>query len=276
MSPTRAIDAWINPNLPYEVQGVRDVNYLFKGWTERRAKGTTLDEMIEEMDAAGVEKGILCAGYGEAEDRQWVVDAINRFPDRLAGSLVVDPRRGMDGLREVDRFVNDHKFKMIRFLAFEVQLPYDHAVYYPFYAKAIELDIAVGVNVGIPGPLVPGKHQHPLALDEVCWFFPELKLVMQHGGEPWADLCVKLMLKWKNLYYMSSAFAPKHIPKEIIQFANTRGADKIMFASDYPLLEFDRCLAEAKELPFRDEERRDKFLYQNAYRLFFDDARQNA
>ncbi len=268
-SDFRAIDAWINPNLPFEVGGDRDVNYLFKGWAERRRRGTTLEQLIDEMDAAGIEKGILCAGYGEVEDRQWCIDAINRHPARFLGSLVVDPRKGMDAVREVERFANDHAFKMIRFLAFEVQLPYDHAAYYPLYAKAVELDLVVGVNVGIPGPLVPGKHQHPLALDEVCWFFPELKVVMQHGGEPWADLCVKLMLKWKNLHYMTSAFAPKHVPKEIISYINTRGADKVMFASDYPLLEFDRCMEEAAQLPFRDDERREKFLYHNANRLFW-------
>ncbi len=35
---------------------------------------------------------------------------------------------------------------------------------------------------------------------------------------------VKLMLKWPNLYYSTSAFAPKHYPKAIIDYANSRGA----------------------------------------------------
>jgi uncharacterized protein len=95
---------------------------------------------------------------------------------------------------------------------------------------------------------------------------------MQHGGEPWADLCVKLMLKWPNLYYMSSAFAPKHLPAEIVQFMNTRGAHKVMFASDYPLLDFERCLKEIAEMPFRDEERRRRFARDNAMALFFPEA----
>ena len=65
----------------------------------------------------------------------------------------------------------------------------------------------------------PQKVEH---LDEICWFFPELKVVMKHGAEPWTDLAWKLMLKYENLYYMTSAFAPKHYPKDIINFANTR------------------------------------------------------
>ena len=63
------------------------------------------------------------------------------------------------------------------------------------------------------------------------------------------------MVKYPNLYYMSSAFAPKYIPKAIMDYANTRGADRVMYASDYPLLGLSRCMQEAVNLPFRDQER---------------------
>src|SRR5207249_6006 len=72
-------------------------------------------------------------------------------------------------------------------------------------------------------------------IDEVCWFFPELRIVMRHGAEPWDALAVKLMLKWPNLYYSTSAFAPKFYPKTIIDFANTRGAHKVMYAGYFPM-----------------------------------------
>ena len=56
----------------------------------------------------------------------------------------------------------------------------------------------------------------------------------RHGCEPWTDLAVKLLLKWPNLYYSTTAFAPKYYPKEIIDFANTRGADKVIFSGYFP------------------------------------------
>jgi hypothetical protein len=68
---------------------------------------------------------------------------------------------------------------------------------------------------------------------------------------------------------MSSAIAPKHIPRPIIDYANTRGADRVMFASDYPLLSHERCMREAVALPFRDAGRLGKFLAGNARALFF-------
>ena len=265
-----AVDAWINPNLRPPSTVSRDVAYLFKGLMERYERGTTLSQLIDEMDEAGVAKAVLCAGYTETEeDLDWVRAAIDKYPDRFCGSYAVDPHLGMATVRLIERLVSDEGFRLIRIIGLFTQISYDDARNYPIYAKCAELDVPVGVNVGIPGPLVPGKHQHPLALDEVCAFFPELKLVMQHGGEPWVDLCVKLLLKWPNLHYMTSAFAPKHLPAQIIQYVNTRGADKVMFASDYPLLALDRCMREAAELPFRDQERFEKFVARNAEALFF-------
>ena len=85
--------------------------------------------------------------------------------------------------------------------------------WYPIYAKCVELDLRSACCVGVPGPRLPMAPQHVELLDEVCWFFPELKFVMRHGAEPWTDLAVKLMLKWPNLYYSTSAFAPQALPE---------------------------------------------------------------
>ena len=76
------------------------------------------------------------------------------------------------------------------------------------------------------------------------------------------------MLKWPGLYYMPSAFAPKHYPKAIINYANTRGADKIMYAGYFPMgLHLDRIFSELPGVPFKDEVW-PKFLRENAMRVF--------
>jgi predicted TIM-barrel fold metal-dependent hydrolase len=123
--------------------------------------------------------------------------------------------------------------------------------------------------VGIPGPRVPSACQDPFPLDEICYRFPELTVIMAHGGEPWQDLCIKMMLKWPNLYYMTSAFAPKYYPESIIDYLNTRGSDKIMWATDHPILPFDRCVKELPMVEFRDENTKRKFLSENARKVLF-------
>ena len=79
---------------------------------------------------------------------------------------------------------------------------------------------------------------------------------------------MKLMLKWPGLHYMTSAFAPKHYPKAIIDYANTRGADKIMFCGYFPAgLTLERQFEDMPKVPFRDHVW-PKFLRENALRVF--------
>ena len=92
---------------------------------------------------------------------------------------------------------------------------------------------------------------------------------MRHGGEPWVELAVKLMLKWPNLYYSTSAFAPKYYPEAILDYANTRGSDKILYAGYYPQgLSLERIFRELPQVPFRNEAVWRKFLSDNARRVF--------
>jgi predicted TIM-barrel fold metal-dependent hydrolase len=266
--PSGVVDAWINPNVTSSLDG-RDVTYLFPGLGERMARGTTLEQLIEEIDEAGVDKGVLCSGYTAEGDREWVTTARDKYPERFALSHVVDPRQGMKAVRLAEELVRSDGYRLIRMMGLQTGLYYNDPAYYPVYAKCAELGVPVGLNVGFPGPRVPGKYQDPLPVDDVACFFPDLVIVLQHGGEPWVDTCVKLMVKWPNVHYMSSAIAPRHIPRAIIDYANTRGADRIMFASDYPLLTHERCLREARALPWRDRDRFTKFVATNAQALFF-------
>ncbi len=109
-------------------------------------------------------------------------------------------------------------------------------------------------------------------LDQVCLFFPELKIVMAHGADPWWSVAIRLMLKYKNLHLMTSAYAPRYLPPELIHFLNTRGQDKILYASDHPVLSMDRCVKEGTELELRPGVL-DKYLYANAERVFFSPRR---
>jgi predicted TIM-barrel fold metal-dependent hydrolase len=125
----------------------------------------------------------------------------------------------------------------------------------------------VFVTVGIAGPRVPSKVQHVELIDQVMYDFPELVFVMRHGAEPWTDLAVKLMLKWPNLYYSTTAFSPRYYPQNIIEYANTRGADKILYGGYFPMgLSLERIMTELRQVPFKDHVW-PKFLRHNAARV---------
>ena len=82
------------------------------------------------------------------------------------------------------------------------------------------------------------------------------------------------MVKWPNLYYSTSAFAPRYYPKAIVNYANTRGADRVLYAGYYPSgLTLERSFAELADVPFR-EAVWPKFLRENALGLLKLDGRR--
>ena len=99
---------------------------------------------------------------------------------------------------------------------------------YPIYAKCVELGVPIFCCAGVPGPRLRMAPQQVELIDGVMHDFPDLVFVTRHGCEPWTDLAVKLMVKWPGLHYSTSAFAPKYYPRPIIDYANSRGADKVI------------------------------------------------
>src|ERR1700691_2285819 len=125
--PRGVVDAWFNPSITPALDGM-DVTYLFAGLRERMARGTTLEQLVDEMDEAGVEKGTLGLSH------------------------VVDPREGMRAVRLVEELVRSDGYRLIRMMGLQTGLFYNDPAYYPVYAKCVELGVPVGLNVGFPGP----------------------------------------------------------------------------------------------------------------------------
>ena len=240
------------------------VEYMFKNVPkELYGSDNPISVTLHEMDRFGVEVGVI--GVGDEVSRQ----ALRDHPDRFVGSGWVDPNRGMKGIRTMVRQYEE--FGVRAFTAFNAgytpQVGLDEALMYPIYAKCVELDVPLFACVGVPGPRFPMWPQHVERLDQIMYDFPELVFVTRHGCEPWEELAVKLMLKWPNLYYSTSAFAPKHYPKAVIDYANSRGADKVIYAGYFPMgLSLERIMTDMQNLPLRDEVW-PKFLRENAAKL---------
>lgn len=241
--------------------------YLFKDippeLSEEDDDNAAVGETLELMDRYGIEYGLVSVTDERSEQ------AVRQYPDRFLASLPVDGNRGMDEIRKIVRLHDELGLRAVTMFPSGVnpQIPINDKLWYPIYSKCVELDIAVFTTVGVPGPRVKMMAQHVGHLDEVCYDFPELRIVMRHGAEPWEDLAVKLMLKWPNLYYSTSAFAPRYYPKSIIDYANSRGSDKIIYAGYFPFgLTLDRIFSEFSDLPLK-EDVWPKFLSENARRV---------
>ncbi len=239
--------------------------YMFKDIPAEIEEGVDpVAVTLHNMDTYGVTRGMVNVGN---EAREAPRRAVRELPDRFLPCIDVDPRQGMEAVRRIKSFHDEWGVVAVTSFPSGVETPINAAAYYPVYAACVELDLPIFLTAGVPGPRVPLAPQKVELLDEVCWFFPELKIVMRHGAEPWEDLAVKLMLKWPNLYYSTSAFTPKRYPKAIIDYANTRGADKVIYAGYFPAgLSYERIMSELPSVELKDEVW-PKFLAGNAARV---------
>lgn len=238
--------------------------YMFKDVPDEAGDATDpIEVTIGEMDRWGVAAGL----FGLSENS---IEAKRRHPNRVFFSTEIDPNDITGAVRKVRRAHDEHGIKAVTTFpaGCNPQVPVSDRRYYPIYQTCIDLDIPIISNAGIPGPRFPAECQHVMHFDQVCYDFPELRIVMRHGAEPWEELAVKLMLKWPGLYYMPSAFAPKYYPEAIIKYANSRGRDKIMYAGYYPAgLTLERIFTEMRDVPLKDEVW-PLFLRENAKRVF--------
>jgi predicted TIM-barrel fold metal-dependent hydrolase len=269
----RAIDCLVNVDLGDRKQPewmVRVKEDTFKAGASFLAS-PELSELVDALDANGVERAILLSNLDADKDRgqRYAADRPDRFALGLGGLNLLRP---VPSLRKLEAFARDHPVAYVivgpSFWGDGMYPPSD-AVYYPLYAKCCELDLPVCLNTGIPGPPLPADAQNPIHLDRVCIRFPELKLCMVHGADPWWDVAIRLMLKYRNLRLMTSAWSPKRLPESLLHYMRTRGQERIVFASDYPALSMERTLGEAAKLDLPDEIR-DGWLYRNGKSFFLD------
>ena len=227
------------------------VEYMFKNVPkELYGNKDPISVTLHEMDRYDIEIGLIGV-EGDISHK-----ALKNHSDRFISQGSVDPNKGEEGIRGMVRQYEE--FGVCSFGAFNAgfnpQVAIDDELMYPIYSKCVELDLPIFSCAGIPGPRLPMWPQHVERIDKVMFDFPDLVFVTRHGCEPWVELAVKLMLKWPNLFYSTSAFAPKYYPKSIIDYANTRGADKIIYAGYFPIgLSLERIMTDMQEVDLKEK-----------------------
>lgn len=278
-----AIDTVVNPHTPEIVQMRPDWSGKFHnqkfGREETVLTGYTYEEMLCQMDAAGIEKSFLVANKtGQLGlpgswhlPYEMVAEAVKQFPDRFYGLAGIDPTEGMAGIRALEKAVQDFGFIGAHAYPHWFELAPDHARWYPFYGKCVELDIPILLQVGQSLVYEPRRPLQsvgrPITLDPVACHFPELKLVGIHIGIPWADEMIAMAWKHENVYIIADAHAPKYWPESFIRYIDSYGRHKVMFGTDFPVLSFQRYREEVDRLGLRPESYQ-AFLRDNAIRVF--------
>jgi predicted TIM-barrel fold metal-dependent hydrolase len=278
-----AIDIVVNLRTPKEFEGgavASDSAFQDKVRQDSTIRrGVEVVDYIKMMDDAGIARSILCAARcgdlrikGSTELKyERVLEVCQQHPDRFSGAAGIDPTRGMQGLRDLERAVKEYGFVAAHWYPHWFAMPPDAPQIYPYYAKCCELDIPIMMQVG--QNLIYQKDRRlptvakPILLDQVAIDFPELRLIGIHLGTPWVDEMISMCWKHENVFMAGDAYAPKYWPPQAVHYANSYGQDKFMFGTDWPVVDPRRAMKEVDEHKFRPAAKV-KILRNNAIRIF--------
>lgn len=227
------------------------------------ARGQGVEELVAAMDEAGVDVGVLTAGLSDPErlhrkggfGGEDMLAVAASHPGRFLVSAVVDrPTKPLEACARVRELATHEDFRLVRVTPLVDQYELNHRLYYPVYATCAELGIPVSINVGIPGPQVRSRCQHPELLEDVLIDFPTLTVIGAHMGHPYEALLIQYMLKWPQLHLMTSAYLATYMDPAIVRFMDSsRGRGRLLWASDHPVIPASKALKAARELPLSDD-----------------------
>lgn len=203
--------------------------------------------LLRFLDTEGVDRAVL-VNY-VAPDVIGFTDEVNGFigsycrghEDRLVPVGGVHPRLSPDPAGDLEAVVGRHGIRVLKlhpphqlFRANAYRdgggLPGLAAL----YERAARLRVPVLVHTGTSVfPAARNKYGDPMDLDDVAVDFPDLTIVMAHGGRPlWMDSCLFLLRRHPNVFMDISGIPPRRLPEYFPRLQDV--AHKTMFGTDWP------------------------------------------
>ena len=244
---------------------------------EIEGRAPTPEAFVAEMNNAGIDKAVIYgvdqASFGEGVNNAWASllkgpttkkkwlpvskemsavvnrsdEAISSFcrnaPERLIGFGSISP----------DRFRPDLKLEWaVKQLGLRGVKIYPHSGFYPndkrmdrVYQKCVDLGVPVVIHTGIKAIRMQWiKYNDPTYVDDVATNFPDLDVVMSHGGYPWIEQFLAVAYSNPNIWvditfldYIEKTFAKDGLAEETIRrLADLVGTERILWGSEGPSL----------------------------------------
>jgi len=186
----------------------------------------------------------------------------------------INPHRGAEGVKQAKRLISDYKVKGFKFHPSVQDFYPNDRMAYPLYEAIAEAKLPALFHTGQTGvgAQTPGgggirlKYSNPMLLDDVAADFPDMPIILAHPSFPWQEEALSVATHKPQVYIDLSGWSPKYFPPILVQYANTLLKDKILFGSDYPVIDPQKWMAEFEKLPIKPEVR-PKILKENAIRL---------
>ena len=226
-----------------------------EGWANRQ-------KMIADMDAASVDKAVLLGWYWQNREtcslqNQWHTEWIREDPDRFIAFAAFNPTGNNECMDELQR-AKDAGFRGIGEMLPAIQ---GFSMRDPRWLKAVEFaidsDWPVNFHVSeLVGRPLPDRV--PTPFEDFQWLvetYPELKVILAHWGGllPFHELNPHVRKAFANVWYDVAASPLLYDSRVFRTIADTVGAEKILYGSDYPLLLYPSHQTEPDFIRFIEE-----------------------
>lgn len=241
-----------------------------------RARLVTAEEALASLDRNGI-AGAFALGWGWRDPdlcrrhNDYLIDVQNRFPGRFACFGAIQPRETTAALAEMERIAGAGLPGVGELMPHgqDYRLD-DFSVMGPIAEALVERHMPLVIHVSEPlGHPYAGKGEvTPTSAWQLASRYPDLKVVFAHwgGGLPFYELMPEVSGHLKGAYYDSAATTYLYHFEVFRVTAEICGADRVLFATDYPLLRQGPFLQKVRALGL-PEPALDLILGQNAIRL---------
>ncbi len=247
-------------------------------YSQPRARMVTAQELIASMDEAGIDLSVvLNVGWVSHElcvkTNDYILDSAARYPTRLVGFCVIQPRAGDAAIAEIERCATGGA-RGIGELRCDVQgfdLT-DRGTMKPIVDALLKHDLILLTHSSEPvGHEYSGKGSiTPGILYSFITAFPDLKVVCAHwgGGLPFYALMPEVAGALANVFFDTAATVFLYKPEIFEQVNRIVGGDKTLFGTDYPLMHQGRVIAQVQAAQLSEEDKA-KILGNNAQKLLY-------
>jgi predicted TIM-barrel fold metal-dependent hydrolase len=196
-----------------------------------------------------------------------VEEICRKYPGRFVGLAAVDPTNRRVAIAEIDRCVAaGMRGVNIEPGAYPVPMYPDDRRLYPIYAHCEDKGLPVVIMAGgNGGPDL--SYSDPTHVDRVAADFPQLPIVVSHGGWPWVHQILHVAYRRQNVHVSPDMYLA-NMPgmRDYIDAANGFLQDRFLYASSYPLCPIRQYAEWFLTLPIAPEVL-PKIAYGNAARL---------